>query len=166
MQLFSHINYIALYPSETMSIQSFHFVQQQIETYFDTIAVEKKNFMPWSKRMHLALLAYRELLLTLMAMDKSPDGTVRDSSKVIKSNIFYVVEYRELIVTLLITFDELKLSLSYLKDLLETQHVFVRMFQGFCEKYGDVVVQQKSKARRKKKKKGTLTLFSISFKPI
>ncbi|KAF2903358.1 hypothetical protein ILUMI_02825 [Ignelater luminosus] len=136
-----------------MAMQSFHFVQQQMETYFDTITVEKKNFMPWSRRLHLALLAYRELLLTLTAMDKSPDGTVRDSSKVMKSNIFYVVEYRELLVSLLITFDELKMSMSYLNDLLETQHIFVRMFQAFCEKHGDVVVQKKSKARRKTKKK-------------
>lgn len=41
-------------------------------------------------RMHLALKAYQELLLTLNEMDRSPDESIRQSSNVIKSkNITY-----------------------------------------------------------------------------
>lgn len=52
----------------------------------------------------------QELLMTLTAMDKSDNSTVRESSKVIKNNIFYVVEYRELILMLLLNFDEVKFT--------------------------------------------------------
>jgi hypothetical protein len=52
----------------------------------------------------------QELLMTLTAMDKSNDSAIRESSKIIKSNIFYVVEYRELILTLLLSFDEIKFT--------------------------------------------------------
>lgn len=138
--------------SETMSIQTFHFVQQQMETYFDMINTDKKKLRLWSKRLHLALLAYKELLLTLCAMDKSNDETMRKSAKVIKSNIFYVLEYRELILTLMVTFDELKMSNLYLKDLLETQHIFLKSFQAYCGGKSGGIVVQKKKVRRKKGK--------------
>lgn len=94
-------------------------------------------------------------------MDKSPDGTVRDSSKVIKSNIFYILEYRELIITLLTTYDELKMSNAYLKDLMETQHVFIKLLEGFCSSNGSVVVQKKGKKKRKKKKGKCITDFPL-----
>lgn len=138
--------------SETMSVQTFHYVQQQSENYYDMMASDKKKLKLWSRRLHLALLAYRELFLTLSAMDKTPDGTVRDSSKVIKSNIFYVLEYREFILTLLINYDELKMSDAYLKDLIETQHVFLKMLQDFIGKEGSVLVQSKAKKKKAKKR--------------
>lgn len=150
------------FPSETMSVQTFHFVQQQMENYFDMINTDKKKLRLWSRRLHLALLAYKELLLTICVMDTSPDGQVRDSAKVIKSNIFYVLEYRELILTILVTFDELKMSQAYLKDLMETQHVFLKMFQDYCGgKEGQIVVQKK--IRKKKKKSKCRTFFFLYF---
>lgn len=139
--------------SETVSIPTFHFVQQQMEHHFDMISTDKKKFLLWSKRLHLALLAYRELLLTVNAMDNCNDTAVKESAKVIKSNIFYVIEYRELVLTLLITFDELKMSQTYLKDLIETQHVFFKMLQKFCQRTGTVVVEEKKRKQRKKKSK-------------
>lgn len=144
-----------------MSVQAFHGVQQQTEKYFDMIQTNKKGFAPWARRLHLALLAYRELLQTIMAMDKSPDGTVRDSATVIKNNIFYVLEYRELILTLLMTYDELKMSEAYLKDLIETQHIFLKMFESFCGSNESIVVQKKSKRGGRKKKGKCVIEFSI-----
>jgi len=58
----------------------------------------------------LCFVVLQELLMTLTAMDKSDDSTIRESSKIIKNNIFYVVEYRELILTLLLNFDEIKFT--------------------------------------------------------
>ncbi|XP_018561954.1 protein timeless homolog [Anoplophora glabripennis] len=140
--------------SETMSVQAFHYVQQLSENYFDLMQTDKSKLRLWSRRLHLALLAYRELFLTLNAMDRSPDGTVRDSSKVIKSNIFYVPEYREFVLTLLVTYDELKMSDSYLSDLIETQHVFLKMFEAFCGgREGSLVVQKKTKGKKRRNKK-------------
>lgn len=140
--------------SETMSIQTLHYVQQLMENHFDMIQTDKKKGVLWSTRLHLALLAYRELLHTISMMDKSPDGTVRDSAKVIKSNLFYILEYREFILILLLTYDEMKMSNTYLKDLMETQHIFLKMLEAFCGSNGSVVVQKRSAKKRKKNKKG------------
>ncbi|KAJ9574818.1 hypothetical protein L9F63_008017, partial [Diploptera punctata] len=137
--------------SETMSVQTFHFIQTQLEKCYDMLTTDKKKLLLWSRRLHLALRAYQELLMTLMAMDKCDNPTVRESSKVIKSNIFYVVEYRELILVLMLNFDEIKFSKLYLKDLIETAHVFLKLLEQFCSKRSIVV--QRRKAVRKKKTK-------------
>lgn len=139
--------------SETMSVQAFRYVQQQSEKYFDMITTDKKKLKSWSRRLHLAVVAYRELFQTLSAMDRSSDVTVRESSDVIKSNIFYVLEYREFVLTLLVTYDEIKMSDSYLMDLIETQHIFVRMLEAFVKKDGCVMVQAKGRRKQKKKQK-------------
>ncbi|XP_050308820.1 protein timeless homolog [Anthonomus grandis grandis] len=141
--------------SETMSVQTFHYVQQQSENFYDMMATDKKKIKLWSRRLHLAVLAYRELFMTLAAMDRSPDGNVRDSAKVIKSNIFYVLEYREFILTLLVNYDELKMSDTYLKDLIETQHIFIKMLETFIGREGSVMVQGKSRKKKGTTKKGS-----------
>lgn len=134
-----------------MSVGSFHYVQQQTEKYYDMISTDKKKLPLWSRRLHLALLAYRELLHTLSFMDKSDDFMVKESSRVIKSNIFYVMEYRELILTLLVMYDELKMSSAYLNDLIETQHIFIRMLQQYCGRDGQFITQKKGKKKPRKK---------------
>ncbi|XP_041971304.1 protein timeless homolog [Aricia agestis] len=138
--------------SETMSVPMFHYVQQQMEKYYDMIKVEKKKFSVWVRRLHLALRAYKELLHTLLAMDKCTDSTVRDSAKVLKSNIFYVLEYREFILSIILNYDENKMPRSYLVDLVETVHLFLKMLEHYCKKTG-LVVQKKVRKKAKPKKK-------------
>ncbi|XP_049869881.1 protein timeless homolog [Pectinophora gossypiella] len=137
--------------SETMSVPMFHYVQQQMEKYYDMIRVEKKKFTAWVRRLHLSLRAYKELLNTLLAMDKSTDITVKDSAKVIKSNIFYVLEYREFILSTFLNYDENKMPRSYLVDLVETVHLFLKMLEHYCKKTG-LVVQKKVRKKPKSKK--------------
>lgn len=139
--------------SETLSVQTFHYVQQQSENYFDRIRTDRKKLIVWSRRLLTALLSYKELFLTLLTMDKSSDSSIKESSKVIKSNLFYVPEYREFILTLLIQYDELKMSDAYLRDLIETQHLFMKMFEVYCTEEGSIVIQKKTKSHGKKKKK-------------
>lgn len=134
-----------------MSTQSFYYVQKQTEKYYDMISSDKKKLRLWSRRLHLALLAYRELLFTMSVMDKSGDLAVRQASKVIKSNVFYVFEYRELLLTLLVMYDELKMSHTYLNDLIETQHIFLRMLEAYCGKDGEFITQKKKKRKPKRK---------------
>ncbi|XP_022825293.1 protein timeless homolog [Spodoptera litura] len=141
--------------SETMSVPMFHYVQQQMEKYYDMIKVEKKKFTAWVRRLHLALRAYKELLNTLLAMDKSTDPTVKESAKVLKSNIFYVLEYREFIIATVLNYDENKMPRSYLVDLIETVHLFLKMLEHYCKKTGLVVqkkVRKKAKSKPKKQK--------------
>ena len=106
----------------------------------------------WSRRLHVALCAYQELLMTLNAMDKSSSESIRNSSRVLKSNVFYVPEYREMCLVLLLNYKETQHSLTYLKDLIETNHIFLKLFEQFAKGNRHLVVQNKAKAPQKRKK--------------
>uniref|UniRef100_A0A7N6AA24 Timeless circadian clock n=1 Tax=Anabas testudineus TaxID=64144 RepID=A0A7N6AA24_ANATE len=137
--------------SETMSIRSFHFIERNITNYYEIMLLDRKDTTSWSRRMHLALKAYQELLLTVNEMDRSQDESIKQSSSVIKSNIFYLMEYREIFLTLLRKYDETRQPLSYLKDLVESTHLFLRMLERFCKGRNNLIVQKK-KVRRKRSK--------------
>ncbi|XP_029450670.1 protein timeless homolog [Rhinatrema bivittatum] len=136
--------------SETVSIRTFHFVEQNLTNYYEMMLTDKKEAVSWSRRMHLALKAYQELLTTLYDMDLCKEEAVRESSKIIKSNIFYLMEYRELFLTLFRKFDETKQPRSFLKDLVETVHLFLKMLEKFCKGRNNLVVQNK-KVKKKKR---------------
>ncbi|XP_029357808.1 protein timeless homolog isoform X2 [Echeneis naucrates] len=135
--------------SETLSIRAFHFIERNITNYYEMMLTDRKEATSWSRRMHLALKAYQELLLNVNEMDRSQDESIRQSSNVIKSNIFYLMEYREIFLTLLRKFDETRQPYSYLKDLVESTHLFLRMLERFCKGRKNLMVQRK-KVRRKK----------------
>lgn len=137
--------------SETMSREIFHYVQQRVEHNFDMVISDKKSWVLWSKRLHTAVQAYKELLYNLLAMDKSSDEFISESSKIIKSNLFYTLEYRESLLTLMLTYKAQQLSNAYLFDLIETQHVFVKLLEGFVGKNNSIVVQRRQKQKTKKK---------------
>lgn len=59
-------------------------------------------------------------------------------------NIFYLMEYREIFLTLLRKFDETKQPHSYLKDLVESTHLFLRMLERFCKGRRNLMVQVSS----------------------
>ncbi|KAM9859043.1 protein timeless homolog [Aulostomus maculatus] len=142
-------NFRADLVSETMSIRAFHFIERNITNYYEMMLTDRKEATSWSRRMHLALKAYQELLLTVNEMDRSQDESIRHSSSVIKSNIFYMMEYREIFLTLLRKFDETHQPHSYLKDLVESTHLFLRMLERFCKGRKNVMVQRKRVKRRK-----------------
>lgn len=56
-------------------------------------------------------------------------------------NIFYLMEYREIFLTLLRKYDETRQPLSYLKDLVESTHLFLRMLERFCKGRKNLMVQ-------------------------
>ncbi|KAG5333965.1 TIM protein, partial [Acromyrmex charruanus] len=154
MEFNRHYKFQVKYVSETISTEVFYLVQRQMDQYYEMIIVDKKKIPLWSRRLHLALKAYQELLNTLMAMDKNSDDGVRESSKIIKSNIFYVPEYRETILSQLLCFDEVKMSRQYLMDLITTIHTFLKMLEHYCQKGQRHLVIQQIKLKRKKAKKG------------
>uniref|UniRef100_A0A8C3PNX6 Timeless circadian regulator n=1 Tax=Calidris pygmaea TaxID=425635 RepID=A0A8C3PNX6_9CHAR len=143
--------------SETVGVRAFHFIEQNLTTYYEMALMDKKEAATWARRMHLALKAYQELLRTVQEMDRSPEQAVRDSSQVIKSNIFYLMEYRELFLALFRKFDETKQPRSFLRDLVETAHLFLRMLERFCRGRASLVVQSK-RVRRKKKPRAPAAL--------
>ncbi|XP_020845704.1 protein timeless homolog isoform X2 [Phascolarctos cinereus] len=137
--------------SETLSVRTFHFIEQNLTNYYEMMLTDRKEAVSWGRRMHLALKAYQELLATVNKMDTSADEAVRESSRIIKNNVFYIMEYRELFLTLFRKFDETRQPRSYLCDLVETTHLFLKMLEHFCRSRGNLMVQ--NKRRRKKKKK-------------
>ncbi|XP_017753046.1 PREDICTED: protein timeless homolog [Eufriesea mexicana] len=145
-----HYKFDVKYVSETISTEIFHLVQRQMEFYNEMIVTDKKKIPVWSRRLHLGLKAYQELLYTLMAMDQSADRGVRESSKVIKSNVFYVPEYRETILSQLLAFDEVKMSRQYLIDLVTTVHVFLKLLSNYCGRNTRNIMVQEVKRKRQK----------------
>ncbi|KAI6062328.1 Protein timeless-like protein isoform X1 [Aix galericulata] len=143
--------------SETVGVRAFHFIEQNLTTYYEMALMDKKEAVTWARRMHLALKAYQELLRTVQEMDRSPEPAVRDSSQVIKNNIFYLTEYRELLLALFRKFDETKQPRAFLRDLVETAHLFLRMLERFCRGRTGLVVQSK-RVRRKKKPRAPAAL--------
>ena len=69
--------------TETLSVGIIHYIQTNVENYFEMMTTEKKKIPLWSKRMHNGLRAYAEILMTLSAMDRS---------KVI--NLFFSILFR------------------------------------------------------------------------
>lgn len=51
------------------------------------------------------------------------------------------MEYREIFLTLLRKYDETKQPQSYLKDLVESTHLFLRMLEHFCKGRKNLMVQ-------------------------
>ncbi|XP_076654997.1 circadian regulator timeout isoform X2 [Halictus rubicundus] len=150
MEFNRHYKFEVKYVSETISTEIFHFVQRQMEQYYEMMVLDKEKIPVWSRRLHLGLKAYQELLHTLMAMDQSADRGVRESSRVIKSNIFYVPEYRETILSQLLCYEEAKMSRQYLIDLVTTAHIFLKMLSNYCGKSSRGMIVQQLKRKRQK----------------
>ena len=136
-----------------MQVGIFHYIQTLVDNYSELIRVDKTKFALWSRRLHVALRAYQELLLTLGAMDKHPSETVRKSSEILQRNVFYVPEYREMSLILLKAYKETQHSLDYLKDLIETTHIFLKLFQQHSKTNRHVIIKTKSRTQKKRKKK-------------
>jgi timeless len=139
------------YVSETMSTTAFHYVQTLLDNYHGMMVTDKEKIPFWSKRAHMALNAYQELLFTLLWMDKYGNEGVKESSRVIKSNVFYLPEYRELCLGLLNSYDPVKLSKLYLKDLIETNHLFLKMLEECATSSRRIIVKTKGKKRKIRK---------------
>ncbi len=86
-------------------------------------------------------------------MEKSPDETLRESAKVIVSNILYHPEYREVLVTLLRNFQEVFQTRAALRDLVETAHVYIHMLEVHCQQNTHVMTKERKKRSGGKKKK-------------
>ncbi|XP_071101341.1 protein timeless homolog [Haliotis cracherodii] len=142
--------------SETLSVPTFHYIYTNLITYYEMIMTEKTEAVTWSKRVHLALKAYQELLLTVDMMDRSKNPRLIESAKVIRCNVFYMMEFRDIFTTLLKKFDQSKQSRTYLRDLVETSHLFVKMLEYHCKNNSHLVVQKKKTKKKKPKVKANV----------
>jgi len=144
--------------SETLSRQTFHFLQQQMDAYRDNFEHEKKNrpkYLMWSRRMHLCIRAYMELLHNLVDMEGSTNPDIKEAGRVLKASVFYESEYRELCLQQLSSFNPDRMSVGYLTDLVATTHVFLKLMEHMS-KNKHLIVSKKAKKKKSKKsvKKG------------
>lgn len=116
--------------SETMSTSTLHFIQVLISDYQDKLKIEKKRAQieKISKRLHLALRAYREILY-LIGSVKS-DSEFWETVSKIKKNIFSELEYNSLLLTMIQQYDESKHCPEYLKDLISANDIFLDLFDS------------------------------------
>ncbi|XP_076824632.1 protein timeless homolog [Clavelina lepadiformis] len=141
--------------SETMQLGTLHYLDTQMINYYELMLNDKQDAQAWGRRMHLALRCYHEFLMTVYVMENSNSHALKESSRVLQNNLFYIIEYREIFLTLLRKFDERKQTRRFLRDLIKTVHLFLKMFESYCKDTSIVVqkkVRGKSKNAKKKKK--------------
>lgn len=146
--------------SETLSTSTLHFIQVLISGYQDKIKLEKKKFGDISKRLHLAVRAYREILSMIQAIDLDKNSEFSSKVESIKANLFGEIEYTSLLVTLFQQYDEPKHSLHYVKDLIETNDIFIELYDAFSKTHNPIEdnnedddLDPKSMKRNKKRQK-------------
>jgi len=92
-------------------------------------------------------------------MGESQDDALRSNATIMKNNILYQPEYRDIFVTIIRNYNEVVSSRALLRDLVETVHIYIKLVEHFCKKKGRVLVQGKRKKRgagsRKKSRKET-----------
>ena len=102
----------------------------------------------------LAVRAYQELLLNIVAMVSSKDEKIRTSGMVLRSDVFYEAEYREVCIQQLSLYQPEKMSLSFLKDLVETTHVFLKLMEHMSKASHIMISSKKTKRKTKPAKTG------------
>ncbi|XP_017084436.2 LOW QUALITY PROTEIN: protein timeless homolog [Drosophila eugracilis] len=153
--------------SESLSVQCFHWVLTRMQHDMDMIVSDKKQARLWAKRLHVALLTFRELLQSLLALQKlKDDSNARALFDMLLNNVCYVLEYRETVLHLLMNYNEAHSTKVFLRDVVETANVFIKMMERFCQ--DSVVVQDKKRgggAGRRKKKSATKSKPSTEPQP-
>lgn len=123
-----------------------------IVKFYDGLESNKSEASVWGRRLHLAVQAYKELLINLTFMDKSEVESLQENTKIIKGNIFYTPEYRDTFLSLLKKFNMTIQTKSYLRDLIEAFHIFLKMLEKYCSGKTHIVVKKKKKASKKRKR--------------
>ncbi|KNC23795.1 hypothetical protein FF38_01292 [Lucilia cuprina] len=137
--------------SESLSVQCFHWVLTRMQHDMDMIVSDKKQARLWAKRLHVALLTFRELLHSMLALQKLQDDNARALFDMLLNNVCYVLEYRETILHLLMNYNEAHSTKAYLRDVVETANIFIKMMEKFCK--DSVVVQDKKRTKKRSNKK-------------
>ncbi len=136
--------------SESLSVNCIHWMTTRIQHNSEQILMDKRHKDLWNRRVQLGVQAYREILFTMQVMQQMEEEAARDLFQILQNNIFYVVEYREIILQLLLNFNENMNTKSYLRDLIDTANIYLKMMQKFAQ--NKVVVQKRSRVHKKSKK--------------
>ncbi|XP_068743306.1 protein timeless homolog [Montipora capricornis] len=152
MEFSRHHDFRVDYIGETLSVVSFTDLLNIIIKFYDGMESNKAEALTWGRRLHLAIQAYKELLFNVSCMIKSDLKDLRDHAKIIQGNVFYTAEYRDTFLLLLRKFHMSKHTKSYLRDLIEAFHIFLKMLENYCSGKSHIIVQKKKKITKKKKR--------------
>ncbi|KFD55680.1 hypothetical protein M514_03428 [Trichuris suis] len=135
------------------SVSAVHFVQQELQTCVEMTETDKENISRWSRRAQIALQAYCEQIKALWFISQGSDPDAAASASETLGVIFRVVEYRELLISLLKNYNPAHLSKNFLKDLIEGTHFYLEVLEFFCKLHGgSMIVQRKVRQTRRRKK--------------
>lgn len=70
------------------------------------IISDKKKKLLWNRRLQLGVEAYREMLCSMQVLELQNDDSCKALFSVMQNNVFYIVEYREVLLHLLLSFNE------------------------------------------------------------
>ena len=139
--------------SSTFSVKALHDFHTHLDSCLEKLKAEKKVHIPWSRRLHYALRAYRELIFTLAFSDSSKSQEFAQVTKGVKISIFYEDDYRDLLLMLIKDFNPVKMTRSYLVDLVLTNHLFLKLLKVYCASQPKVEVKARKKKEKEPKKK-------------
>uniref|UniRef100_A0A5S6QRS4 Timeless N-terminal domain-containing protein n=1 Tax=Trichuris muris TaxID=70415 RepID=A0A5S6QRS4_TRIMR len=135
------------------SVGAVHFVQQELQSCVELTASDKENASQWGRRAQMSLQAYCEQLKALWFISQGSDPDASAAASETLGVIFRVVEYRELLITLLKNYNPAHLSKSYLKDLIEGTHFYLEILEFFCKLHGgSMIVQRKVRQHHRRRK--------------
>lgn len=92
--------------SETMSVNAFHYVLTRIQHDVDIMGTDKERARLWGKRLNIAVKCFNELLWSMCKLNTSTEEVERALFKKLQNNVFYMLEYREMVLHLLIGYNE------------------------------------------------------------
>ncbi|KAJ3124613.1 Topoisomerase 1-associated factor 1 [Physocladia obscura] len=126
--------------ADFISSRSIMFVVKRMQIYLE----EKK----WDE-LQICLQCLKNMLITLNAMASSGNEEYMDASHNIQNNLYYEAHVLDLVVQLCKGFKDQ--NFSYLKNLVETVHIFVKMLEKFSKSKAFMVVKRKKRQQRQKK---------------
>lgn len=92
--------------SETLSVNAFHYVLTQIQHDVDIMTTDKERVRMWGKRLNIAVKCFNELLWSMWRLAVSQDEVERALFRKLQNNVFYMLEYREMVLHLMIGYNE------------------------------------------------------------
>lgn len=137
--------------SETLSVSTIHWITGRMQHDVEMIGTDKNKKLNWNRRLQLGVKAYREFLFNIQLLELTDDEDCQGLMSKLRNNMFYVVEYREIILQLLLQYTDSNFTKSYLRDIVDTVNIYLKMLENFCK--GNIVVQKKVKKSKKKSKK-------------
>ncbi|KAM7543060.1 hypothetical protein Aperf_G00000000409 [Anoplocephala perfoliata] len=165
------------YLSESLNVNVFNWVYTLAMGYREALLTGKRggaknqNALQCSRRLALAVSAYRQFLLCLQEMlkgsgnkvesyieDDEPETlevreqrlrTQKQVAESLMANIFYVAEYQDLSVCLLREYNEALQSKEYLAELVEETHLFISLLVAQSKNASTFIVSRRQKRRQR-----------------